>query len=117
MAWKKRWALPAKVNRVLSTVPWLTLLSIWGLAMIGAQLPFAHAEPFEVWSTGFVALLPALIFTIGLATAFFLPQGYCHYGCPTGALLKFLTHSPGRWTRRDSIASGLVALSWLSTLW
>jgi len=40
--------------------------------------------------------------------AFFLPQAYCHYGCPTGALLRFLTHAPGRWTARDSVAGVLV---------
>lgn len=116
MAWKKRRALPAKAHQIFSAVPWLTLLAIWALALAGSRLPFAHAEPFEVWSTGFVALLPAAIFTIGLVVSFFLPQGYCHYGCPTGALLKFLTHAPGRWTRRDSIAAGLVAVAWLVTL-
>lgn len=116
MAIKKRWALPAKLHRTLSFFPWLTLLLIWGLALAGAGLPFAHAEPFEVWSTGFYALLPAAIFTLGLIMAFFLPQGYCHYGCPTGALLKFLTHSPGRWTRRDGIAATLVGIAWLASL-
>lgn len=113
MALKKRFALPPKLHRVLSTVPWLTLLVIWALALAGSRLPFAHAEPFEVWSTGFVALLPAILFTIGIVAAFFLPQGYCHYGCPTGALLKFLTHAPGRWTKRDSIAVALVGSAWI----
>lgn len=115
MALKKRWSLPARWHKIMSTVPWLTLLTIWALALIGMQWPFAHAEPFEVWSTGFIALLPATIFTAGLILALFLPQGYCHYGCPTGALLKFLTHSPGRWTRRDSIAAVFVTLAWLAT--
>ncbi len=116
MALKKRFALPAKWHRIFSAVPWMSLLVIWALALAGSQLPFAHAEPFEVWSTGFVALLPAVIFTVGIAVSFFLPQGYCHYGCPTGALLKFLTHAPGRWTRRDSIAAGLVAVAWIVVL-
>jgi hypothetical protein len=92
------------------------LLAIWALALAGSQLPFAHAEPFEIWSTGFVALLPAVIFTVGIIASFFLPQGYCHYGCPTGALLKFLTHAPGRWTKRDSIAAALVAVAWIFIL-
>lgn len=115
MVIKKRWALPAKLHRALSYFPWLTLVLIWGMALAGTAWPFAQAEPFEVWSTGFYALLPAAIFTVGLIMAFFLPQGYCHYGCPTGALLKFLTHSPGRWTRRDAIAALLVGIAWLAT--
>ena len=113
MVVKKRMALPAWLHRSLQHLPWLTLLVIWGLAILGWQLAFAHAEPFEIWNTGFIAFLPAAIFTIGLIAALFLPQAYCHYGCPTGALLKFLTHAPGRWTRRDSIATVFVVVAWL----
>ena len=51
-----------------------------------------------------------------LIGAVFLPQAYCHYGCPTGAVLKFLASSPGRWTRRDTIAGGVVALGWIALL-
>jgi len=57
-----------------------------------------------------------LIFGGGLLASVFLPQAYCHYGCPTGAVLKFLASSPGRWTRRDAIAGGVVLVSWLSFL-
>lgn len=113
MVEKKRRVMPARLHRILQHLPWLTLLGIWALALIGWKLAFAHAEPFEVWSTGFIALLPAAIFTIGLIVAYFLPQAYCHYGCPTGALLKFLTHAPGRWTRRDSVAAAFVLFAWL----
>ena len=108
---KKRFALPKKVHAVMERMPWLTLVVIWVLAFLGSGIPFAYFEPFETWSSGFVAFVPATIFTVGIIAAFFLPQAYCHYGCPTGALLKFLTHAPGRWTMKDSIASGLVVLA------
>ena len=97
-------------------VPWLTLLVIWGIAFSPLVFPFSHIEPFESWSSGFQALLPAVIFSGGLLAAVFLPQGYCHYGCPTGALFKFLTHSPGRWTSKDTLAFALVALTGLWVL-
>lgn len=112
MAVKRRFALPPRVHRVLQRVPWLTLLVIWVLALVGSGFPLAMLEPFEVWSVGFYAILPAAILSIGLISAFFLPQGYCHYGCPTGALLKFLTHSPGSFTRRDLLATALIAAAW-----
>lgn len=115
-ATRRRFAIPAPWRRGLQRLPWLTLVAIWGLALAGSGLPFANAEPFEIWSLGFHAILPATIFTAGLLAAFFLPQAYCHYGCPTGALLKFLTHSPGRFTRRDSIAGLLVAAAWCYVL-
>lgn len=113
---RKRFALPAKIHRVAGAVPWLTLGLLWLAAFLGLALPLSHAEPFEVWSAGFIALVPVLIFFLGLIAAVFLPRAYCHYGCPTGAVLKFLSSSPGRWTRRDGIAGGCVALAWAGTL-
>jgi len=113
---RRRFSMPPKIHAIMSRVPWVTLVVIWLLALLGSGLPFAYFEPFEMWSTGFVAFIPAAIFTIGLLAAFFLPQAYCHYGCPTGALLKFLTHAPGRWTMRDTIAGILVASAAVFTL-
>lgn len=113
---KRRFALPAKLHRVMETMPWILLLGLWVLAFLGIAFPFSHAEPFEIWSAGFVALLPVLIFAVGLLAAVFLPQAYCHYGCPTGAVLRFLASSPGRWTRRDGVAGVVVLLAWLTFL-
>lgn len=113
---RRRFALPARLHRILQRVPWLTLVAIWALALSGSGFSFAMIEPFEVWSAGFYALLPAAILSIGLLAAVFLPQAYCHYGCPTGAMLKFLTHSPGDFTRRDAFAAALVAAGWIYTL-
>lgn len=110
---KRRFGLPAALHRNLQRVPWLTLAAIWLMALLGSGFPFAMIEPFEVWSAGFYAILPAAILSIGLIAAVFLPQAYCHYGCPTGAMLKFLTHSPGDFTRRDAIAAALVAAGWI----
>jgi hypothetical protein len=107
----RRRALPTRWSRALAAVPWMTLLALWLMAFLGMSVPFAHAEPFEVWSAGFFALLPVAIFLIGFAAALFLPQAYCHYGCPTGAALRFLAAAPGRWTRRDAAAGLLVGMA------
>lgn len=109
---KRRSSLPGRWHRALQRLPWLTLLVIWSLAFFASGIPFALFEPFEVWSAGFYAFMPAAILTVGLIAAVFLPQAYCHYGCPTGALLKFLSHSPGDFTRRDAFAAALVAIGW-----
>ena len=110
---KRRFGLSTRWHRLLQRVPWLTLAAIWLLALWGSGFAFASLEPFEVWSAGFYAVLPAAILSIGLLAAVFLPQAYCHYGCPTGAMLKFLAHSPGDFTRRDFIAAALVAAGWI----
>ncbi|MBK1828302.1 4Fe-4S binding protein [Haloferula rosea] len=109
---KRRFSLPKRVHHIMKTVPWLALILLWLLALLGSGFSASHAEPFEIWSVGFHALLPVAIFAVGLIGAAFLPQAYCHYGCPTGALLKFLTHSPSRWSRRDTIALLLVTAAW-----
>lgn len=113
---RKRFHLPPKLHAALTRLPWLTLLAIWLLAFVASGIPFAYFEPFETWSSGFVAFVPAVILTVGLVAAFFLPQAYCHYGCPTGALLKFLTASPTSWTRRDTIAAVFIAAALLRVL-
>lgn len=113
---KRRFAVPPRFHRALALLPWFTLVLLWVLAWIGIGFPFANAEPFEVWSVGFVSLLPVAIFAAGLAASVFLPQAYCHYGCPTGAVLRFLTSSPGRWTRRDAVAGTLVVAAWIPLL-
>ena len=110
----RRFVLPRQRHHLLAGMPWLTLGLLWLLAFLGIGFPFADAEPFEIWSAGFLALVPVLIFAGGLLASVFLPQAYCHYGCPTGAVLKFLASSPGRWTRRDGIAGGVVMMAWLT---
>jgi Na+-translocating ferredoxin:NAD+ oxidoreductase RnfG subunit/branched-subunit amino acid transport protein len=112
----KRFHLPPKLHAALTRLPWLTLLAIWLLAFLASGIPFAYFEPFETWSSGFVAFVPAAILTVGLLAAFFLPQAYCHYGCPTGAMLKFLTASPTAWTRRDTVAGVLIAAACMRLL-
>jgi NosR/NirI family transcriptional regulator, nitrous oxide reductase regulator len=113
---RKRFHLPPKLHAALTRLPWLTLLAIWALAFFVSGIPFAYFEPFETWSSGFVAFVPAAILTVGLVAAFFLPQAYCHYGCPTGALLKFLTASPTAWTRRDTLAALLITAALVRVL-
>lgn len=108
---KKRFSLAPKIHSFLVRLPWLTLVTIWLLAIVASGIPFAYFEPFETWSSGFIAFIPSTIFTVGLLASILFPQAYCHYGCPTGAMLKFLTASPTSWTRRDTIAGALVLCS------
>ncbi len=58
------------------------------------------------WATVSIALA-------GLVASLFVPMAYCHYGCPTGALLNFLRshHRTDRFGRRDLVALALLALS------
>ena len=50
---------------------------------------------------------------VGWVASFFVPQAYCRFGCPTGALLNFVrARGPiDRFSRRDGAALGLVAFA------
>ena len=56
-----------------------------------------------------------MIAILGLIASVFSPLAYCKYGCPTGALFKYLRRSSGtnRLSLRDLIASLLCLLAYL----
>src|SRR5439155_3950927 len=92
----------------LAPILWLAigLLSL----LMGWQFNLANIEPFDawVWRTAGVATL--VIAGAGLAASLFIPQAYCRFGCPTGALLNFVraAGSADHWGRRDWTALGLL---------
>ena len=106
-----QWTLPAGVVRGLEFLPvgllGLTLLVV----MVALPLDLADIEPFAAYvvrSAGWVTIGVAVA---GLIASFFVPQAYCRFGCPTGALLNFVrARGPtDRFSRRDTLALGFVA--------
>jgi hypothetical protein len=81
--------------------------------MLQAPFDLAGLEPFDAYvvrSAGWATIAVALA---GLVASLFIPQAYCRYGCPTGALLEFV-RSHGRhdrFGRRDVAAALLLALA------
>ena len=80
----------------------LALVSV----LIGWPLNLAAIEPFDAWSWRAAGVASIVIALVGLAASLFVPQAYCHFGCPTGALLSFIRSagSSDRWTARDGTA-------------
>ncbi|MES2691953.1 MAG: 4Fe-4S binding protein [Verrucomicrobiota bacterium] len=111
----KRWqvTLPAGVARGLEFLPGALLALVLVMAMLAIPFGIAGLEPFDAYlvrSAGWATLTVAVV---GLVASFFVPQAYCRFGCPTGALLNFVR---GRgvtdgFSRRDALALGLVALA------
>lgn len=107
-----------RLDRALRLVPALTL----GAAFLGAlawpNLNLASLEPFDGWVLGGAAVASASLALIGLALAPFAPMAYCHYGCPTGALLAFVrtTSNERRFARKDVVALALLVLGGLTLL-
>jgi NosR/NirI family nitrous oxide reductase transcriptional regulator len=110
---KLRVQLPNHVAKRLRLLPAGLLLLVLVVAMLNLPLDLADLEPFDAYiikSTGIVA---AIIAVLGLIVSFFIPQAYCRFGCPTGALLEFLRwRGPeDRFGKREVFAALLVALA------
>jgi hypothetical protein len=113
----KRWRLelPRGLDAGLRWLPPLLLAFVLIVTLLVLPIDLAHLEPFDAYilpTAGFATIAIALA---GLAASAFVPMAYCHYGCPTGALLNFLRARgrADRFSRRDLAALALVALSWL----
>ena len=104
--------VPAALHRWLTRIPAALLVVAFALALASA-FDLAKLEPFDAWILRGAAGVSAIIALAGLAASLFVPQAYCHYGCPTGALLKFI-RSPGHsdhfgprdWTALATILAG-----------
>ena len=57
--------------------------------------------------------LPAAAGVPDVTQSFFVPQAYCRFGCPTGAVLNYVRTrgSTDRFARRDVVALLLVGLA------
>ncbi len=108
-----QWTLPAGVVRGLEYLPAGLLLLTLIVALLALPLDLAGIEPFAAYvvrSAGWATLAVAVV---GLVASVFVPQAYCRFGCPTGALLNFVRArgSIDRFGRRDAAALVFVALA------
>ena len=121
-------------------VPWTSAPGLLLLTAAALLVPWASGKPFychhicphgaaqelisQIRPKRFQVTLPADVIRsagvatlavagIGLVAAFFVPQAYCRFGCPTGALLNFVRTrgATDSFSRRDTVALGLVLLA------
>ncbi|YCM43766.1 FMN-binding protein [Verrucomicrobiaceae bacterium 227] len=104
--------IPPLLHRLLSFLPSSLLLLIITSLLAGASWNLASLEGFDAWLWRSAGLATIIIAIAGLLASLFIPLAYCKYGCPTGALFKFLRKTSGTksfgW--RDGIA-GLLCLA------
>jgi hypothetical protein len=111
--------LPRGAVRGLEWLPAALLLLVLVVAMLALPFELTGLEPFHAylvraagWATVGVALA-------GLVAAGVVPQAYCRFGCPTGALLNFVrARGPtDRFSRRDGVALVFVAVAAVLNWW
>lgn len=87
--------------------------------LLGLPLRLAGIEPFDAWVWHVAGTATLAIAAIGLAASVFVPQAYCRFGCPTGAVFSFVRSSGhgDHWGSRDWAALALLAAGLLSVGW
>jgi NosR/NirI family transcriptional regulator, nitrous oxide reductase regulator len=108
-----RWTPPKRIDAWLEKLPASLLVFALVILLVNWRLNLAHLEAFDAWSWRAAAIGAVVLAAAGLVAALFIPQAYCRYACPTGALLNFVrsTGSGDRWSRRDTCAIFVVGLA------
>jgi len=97
----------------LRWLPPLLLACVVFIVMMEVPIDLAAVEPFDAWLWRSAGWATIIIAVVGLVAALFIPQAYCKYGCPTGALLEFVrSHgAQDKFGKRDLAALLMVVLA------
>src|SRR5262249_19176593 len=87
---RRRWTPPAKIAQALEHFPAVLLGFALFALLLGWPVDLAKLEPFDAWVWRAAGVVTLLIAVVGLTASLFIPQAYCRFGCPTGALLNFI---------------------------
>ncbi len=85
-----RIVLSQPLRRLLAWLPGLLLLGVVLVAMQHLPFGLVDIEPFDAYVVKVAGWSAITIAIVGLVASLFIPMAYCRYGCPTGAMLKFL---------------------------
>jgi hypothetical protein len=111
----KRWRLviPKAVAAKLRWIPPLLIGVVVLTAMLRLPLELSHLEPFDAYVLTAASVTTVTLALVGLGASLFIPMAYCHYGCPTGAVLNFIrSHGRAdRFGRSDIVALLLLGLA------
>jgi hypothetical protein len=105
--------LPGSVVRGLEFLPFGLLVLTLIVTMLALPFDLAGIEPFAAYVVRSAGWATILVAVLGLVASFFVPQAYCRFGCPTGALLNFVrARGPtDHFSRRDVVALTFVLLA------
>ena len=92
---KRKWKIRPDVKRALRWIPGLLLGLILCIIFLDLPVDLAEREAFDAYLLTSAGIASICIAVTGLLAAVFVPQAYCHYGCPTGAIFEFV-RSHGR---------------------
>lgn len=105
-------AVPARWHAWLGKLPAIALAGAFLAALAWPRWSLGQVEPFDAWVLGVGVAIPLALAVVGLLASVAVPQAYCKYGCPTGALFKFVrtANQAETWGRRDTWAAIVLAV-------
>lgn len=105
-------AVPARWHAWLGKLPAIALAGAFLAALAWPRWSLGQVEPFDAWVLGVGVAIPLALAVVGLLASVVVPQAYCKYGCPTGALFKFVrtANQAETWGRRDTWAAIVLAV-------
>jgi NosR/NirI family nitrous oxide reductase transcriptional regulator len=105
--------LSAGVIRGLEQLPFALLFFTLVVALLALPFDLAGLEPFAAYVIRSAGVATLAVAAVGLVASFFVPQAYCRFGCPTGALLNFVRArgATDTFSRRDFAALVLVGFA------
>ena len=110
--------LSATARRWLNRIPLLIVAWVVAIGMLHLSFSAVDIEPFDAWLWNIAGTATITIAALGLLASCFIPMAYCRFGCPTGALLTYVSHSSGKsLNRRDLLAAMLVGVSVAVLCW
>lgn len=110
----REWKLkhrPRWLIRSLRAIRPILLVLVVLIPILGWNISLVDLEPFDAYAWRAAGIATISIAILGLMASLFIPMGYCHYGCPTGAVLGYLRRHArsDRLTRNDAFAVALLA--------
>lgn len=94
-----------------SALPGLLLLTILAVTFLNLPIDLAGFEPFDAWSIKGIGIATCVVAIVSLIFSFFVPMGYCRYGCPTGFLLELVRKRKSGFSKNDCWLAALLLVA------
>lgn len=112
---RRKWKIRPDVKRGLRWIPGLLIGLILMIVFLGLPVDLAELEAFDAYLLTSAGIVSIIIAISGLVASLFVPQAYCHYGCPTGTIFEFV-RSHGRadhFGKSDLVAGLFLAMAFI----
>lgn len=111
--------LPARVDALFRFLPGALLVAAVFMLVLatrdaGSQVELAGWEPFAAWMPQSAAMASLILAGLSVLAASWVPLAYCHYACPTGALLEYLRDQPKVFFKRGDLAAAALLIASLA---